>query len=62
MLQFDERIVIIGGLGKIVLIDFITLTIEEIIEDIRIKDQYILTFLRISDDFIKIFFINYSSL
>ena len=52
MLQFDERIVIIGGIGKIVLIDFIKLTIEEIIEDIRIKDQYILTFLRISDDFI----------
>ena len=52
MLQFDERIVIIGGLGKIVLIDFIKLTVEEVIEDIRIKDQYILTFLRLSDDLI----------
>ena len=42
----------IGGLGKIILIDFIKLTIEGIIEDIRIKDHCILSLLKVSDDFI----------
>ena len=52
IIQFDERIVVIGGLGKIILIDFIKLTIEGIIEDIRIKDHCILSLLKVSDDFI----------
>ena len=52
IIQFDERIVVIGGFGKIILIDFIKLTIEGIIEDIRIKEHYILSLLKVSDDFI----------
>ena len=52
ILQFDERTVVIGGLGKIIFIDFIKFTIEGIIEDIRIKDHYLFSFLRISDDYI----------
>ena len=50
IVQYDERIAIIGGYEQIILIDFINLKIDAVIEDENIKDLFVYSLLKIDDN------------
>ena len=47
---YDNRIVVVGGEERIILIDYVNFTIEAVIEDIQLQGAYVYSLLKIDDD------------
>lgn len=50
MCEYDNRIVVVGGEERIILIDYVNFTIEAVIEDIQLQGAYVYSLLKIDDD------------
>ena len=50
MCEYDNRIVVVGGEERIVLVDYINFTIEAVIEDAQLQGVYVYSLLKIDDD------------